>query len=165
MTPIIRRLSANDLDAVLHIQSGAYPALAESAAAIADRMLQAPDWCWGAETNGQLCAYLLTHPWPWPTPPEWNTSLPALPAHHHSLYVHDLALAAPARGTGVATRLIHTVLQRARHARFTDVRLVAVQQSQAFWQRYGFQVLRTHAELTTTLTSYGSDARLMQHHL
>lgn len=161
MAASIRRLSADDLDDILHIQAGAYPELAESAATIADRLLQAPDWCWGAELDGQLRAYLLTHPWPASTPPEWNTALPPLPAHSLRLYVHDLAIDATVRGSGLASRLIGTVLQRARHARFAEVRLVAVQKSQSFWQRQGFRIAQPHGSLTETLASYGDDARLM----
>jgi ribosomal protein S18 acetylase RimI-like enzyme len=161
MAPCIRRLTADDLDGILQIQAGAYPALAESAATLADRLLQAPDWCWGAEQNGQLRAYLLTHPWPHSTPPEWNTSLPLLPAHSLHLYVHDLAIDVSARGSGLAHPLLGTVLQRARHARFADARLVAVQHSRPFWQRHGFQTVPAQSRLNDTFASYGDDARLM----
>lgn len=160
MNTLLRRLSPDDLDAVLRIQASAYPELAESPSAIADRLLQAPHWCWGAERDGQLCAYFLTHPWRKPTPPEWNRELPLLPAQSHTLYVHDLALGAVARGSGLASRLVGTVLQRARHARFTHAMLVAVQDSQRFWQRQGFTV-RPIAGPATTLQGYGDDARLM----
>lgn len=93
-------------------------------------------------------------------PPEWNRELPLLPAQSHTLYVHDLALGAVARGSGLASRLVGTVLQRARHARFTHAMLVAVQDSQRFWQRQGFTV-RPIAGPATTLQGYGDDARLM----
>lgn len=157
----IRRLQADDLEAVLAIQADAYPELAESPAAIADRLLQAPHWCWGAERDNTLCAYLLTHPWHRPTPPEWNRELPLLPQQSHTLYIHDLALGKTARGTGLASRLIGTVLQRGRHARFTDALLVAVQDSTRFWQRYGFEPRQPSPAFRTSLASYGDDARLM----
>lgn len=162
MALLLRPLQANDLEAVLDIQAASYPALAESPAAIADRLLQAPHWCWGAERDGQLCAYFLTHPWRSPMPPEWNRNLPLLPAQSHLLYVHDLAIGASVRGSGIASRLVGTVLQRARHARFTHAMLVAVQDSQRFWQRQGFSV-RAHATpgLAVALQGYGEDARLM----
>jgi hypothetical protein len=103
--------------------------------------------------NGQLCAYLLTHPWPSAHAPrvEHITCPRSLRSPSQPVCTRFSAGRPGARQLASPHRLIHTVLQRARHARFTDVRLVAVQQSQAFWQRYGFQVLRTHAELTTTL--------------
>lgn len=161
MTATIRRLQGDDLEAMLRIQARAYPELAESPATLADRLLQAPDWCWGVAFGDQLCAYLLTHPWPHPLPPAWNTALPLLPAHSMRLYVHDLALDATARGSGVATRLLGTVLQRARHARFAEVSLVAVQNSRGFWQRQGFQTAHPPGKLAESLASYGDDARLM----
>lgn len=161
MTLLLRRLQADDLKAVLAIQAEAYSELAESPTAIANRLLQAPHWCWGAERDGALCAYLLTHPWHRPTPPEWNRELPLLPQQSHTLYLHDLALGQAARGSGLASRLVGTILQRGRHARFRDVLLVAVQDSQRFWQRYGFEVRPPAPTLRTTLASYGDDARLM----
>lgn len=161
MSSHIRRLQADDLEAVLAIQAEAYPELAESPAAIADRLLQAPLWCWGAERDGGLCAYLLTHPWCRPTPPEWNRELPLLPQHSHTLYIHDLALGQATRGTGLAARLVGTVLQHGRHARFTDALLVAVQDSQRFWQRHGFEAREPSPSFLTSLASYGDDARLM----
>jgi len=161
MTASIRRLHADDLEAILQIQAAAYPELAESPAAIADRLLQAPNWCWGAEHNGVLSAYLLTHPWRQPEPPLWNTALPLLPAQSACLYIHDLALASMARGSGVATRLIGAVLQRARHARFTEAQLIAVQGSQTFWQRQGFQPTQAQGKLADTLASYGADTQMM----
>ena len=132
MAASIRRLHADDLEAILQIQAAAYPELAESPAAIADRLLQAPEWCWGVEHGGKLCAY-----------------------------IHDLALASTARGSGVATRLIGAVLQRARHARFTEAQLIAVQGSQTFWQRQGFQPTQAQGKLADTLASYGADTQMM----
>lgn len=162
MNTLLRRLDPDDLDAVLRIQANAYPELAESPAAIADRLLQAPHWCWGAERDDQLCAYFLTHPWRVPTPPEWNRELPLLPAQSHMLYLHDLAIGPTARGSGLAARLVDTVLQRARHARFTHAMLVAVQDSQRFWQRQGFTVRPTVITgIASSLQGYGEDARLM----
>lgn len=162
----LRRLQADDLPSVLCIQTDAYPTLAESPAAIADRLLQAPDWCWGAEQDGRLCAYFLTHPWRQPTPPAWNHALPLLPAHSHTLYLHDLAIGRTARGSGLASRLVGTVLQRARHARFEDAMLVAVQDSRRFWQRQGFAVMPPATpDLATALSGYGDDAVLMTRRL
>lgn len=165
MTAVIRRLQGDDLEAILRIQACAYPELAESPATIADRLLQAPEWCWGAEQGGQLRAYLLTHPWSNPAPPAWNSMLPILPAHSLHLYIHDLALDATARGSGMATRLVSTVLQRARHARIAEASLVAVQNSRGFWQRQGFQAAQPHGKFADTLASYGEDARVMWRHL
>ncbi len=157
----LRRLHDDDLHAVLKIQEAAYPELAESSVAIADRLQQAPQWCWGAEQHGQLCAYLLAHPWPATAPPPWDTPLPRLPRHSTHLYIHDLALGPQARSGGLARRLINTVLQQARHARIAEVNLVAVQSSTGFWQRQGFHIMQTPATLGSTLASYGDDARLM----
>lgn len=157
----LRRLQEDDLSSILQIQAAAYPDLAESPAAIANRLQQAPQWCRGAERQGALCAYLLAHPWPHTAPPPWDTPLPPLPRHGTRLYIHDLALAPQARGGGVARQLVGTLLQQARHARFAEAHLVAVQASTGFWQRQGFQIMQPPTAVARTLASYGDDARLM----
>ncbi|MDP2228152.1 MAG: GNAT family N-acetyltransferase [Moraxellaceae bacterium] len=160
---MLRPLRDDDLEAVLALQASAYAGLEESAAAMASRLTRAPSWCFGAETDtGELCAYLLTHPWPHLAPPEWNQPLGHLPTPCHHFYLHDLALGPAARGQGVARYLVQHALAQARDAKLHEARLVAVQDSVPFWERLGFHVIRPGAAVAATLHSYGDDARLMQ---
>ncbi len=161
MSQHIRLMRAADLPAVLRLQAEAYQALVEGEAAIASRLRHAPQHCWVAEGHGELSAYLLAHPWGEAAPPAWNQPLTTLPRHATRFYLHDLALGAAARGSGVARRLIHTALQAARHQRFHEAQLVAVQASVGFWQRMGFDVVPVQGRLAEKLASYDPDARLM----
>lgn len=157
----IRRMEDRDLPAVLRLQTQAYQALVESEAVITSRLRHAPAHCWVAEAHGEAQAYLLAHPWSQATPPAWNTELRQLPAHAPRFYLHDLALGPGARGSGVARRLINSALQQARHQRFHEAMLVAVQDSVGFWQRLGFREQQPTGALAAKLASYGEDARLM----
>lgn len=160
-----RQMQPDDLPAVLALQGEAYQDLLENEAAIASRLQQAPTHCWLAEKQGKACAYLLAHPWQEAAPPAWNQPLASLPAHAPRFYLHDLALGQAARGSGLARQLINTALQSARHQRFHEAQLVAVQGSVGFWQRLGFNEVPVHGSLADTLASYGEDARLMQRRL
>lgn len=161
----VRHLHIRDLPAVMRLQAQAYPALAESAAAIRSRAEQAASWCWVAEAGDDVCAYLLTHPWQQLQPPPWNEPLPRLPAHGTHFYIHDLALGPAARGSGLATKLISTALAQAKRSGFHEARLVAVQDSTGFWHRQGFHTLATTTAIQAVLQGYGEDARLMQREL
>lgn len=160
----IRPLQAGDLPAVMHIQSQAYPDLCESHEAIASRITVAPQWCWAAENAAGIGAYLLTHLWPHDEPPAWNHPLPVdsgTPAEASHLYIHDLALSPLSRGSGLGPRLVQHVLAAARETGIGEARLIAVQDSTGFWARQGFQEKPATAAMQHTLSSYGSDARLM----
>lgn len=161
MLPHLRLLNPRDLPAVMQVQAEAYSDLGESRDALASRLESAPDWCWGAERNGKLCAYLLTHPWHRDKPPAWNQPLPhplPTPGHFH---IHDLALSPLARGSGVAPRLIANALAAARQAGLHEARLIAVQGSRVFWEKQGFRLKAVTPAMQAELESYGADACLM----
>lgn len=161
----LRHPHDHDLPAIMRLQAQAYPDLAESMAAIRSRIQSEPHWCWVAEAGDDVCAYLLAHPWQQVQPPVWNEPLPRLPAHGTRFYIHDLALGAAARGSGLAKTLIHNALAQAKRAGFHEARLVAVQDSTGFWQRQGFHVQTVTPAMQEALQSYGTDARLMQREL
>lgn len=157
----LRTLTAHDLTALLNLQQTAYPVLSESADAIASRLQQA-GWCWGAEKNGELAAYLLTHPWPYEAPPAWNQILTSPLDTQGYFYIHDLALAASARGQGIAQQLIANAFETAQRKGLTQTRLIAVQNSQGFWAKQGFITITPNPQLREKLHSYGDEACLMQ---
>ena len=55
-------------------------------------------------------------------------------------YLHDLALLPKARGLGAAGDIVGIALAQATVAGFRTASLVAVNNSQPFWQRQGFDV-------------------------
>lgn len=167
---VIRLMTADDLPAVLAIQARCYHAdLHESAATFAAKLRHSGDTCWVAcdGTNRQL-AYLFAQPAAYLYPPRLDSALDGDPTAARKantgadlvLHLHDLAVDRAARGMALGDRLVTRAFAAAREAGLTRLSLVAVQQSGAFWGRFGFAA-PDHPlpqELANELASYGADA-------
>lgn len=127
---------------------------------LAERQRLYPQGCSVLAVDERLIGYTLTHPWRFGEPPPLNTCLHAIPANADTYYIHDMALLPEARGKGYAMSGGERVVRHAREAGFAQVSLVAVNRSQAFWERLGFRVT-TVPGLEAKLLSYGSDAVFM----
>lgn len=162
-SPQIRAMSDSDLQAVLSLQQRCYAsAFHEPLAAFASKLQAAPGSCWVLPSTlpGELMAYLVCLP----------VAPGALPALHASdcpppdeaawLYVHDMAVAPEARGAGVAPQLLAQAHAWARLAGLKALALVAVQDSQPFWSKQGFQSV-PDALPADKLASYGDGACFM----
>lgn len=155
----LRRLQAADLAALMALQAQAYGAsLVEPASAMAQRLAITPQTVWGLfAASGEMCAYLLAY-----------RSVPGAvaPLHHPfepapqptALYLHDLAVHPGAKGQGLGLRLVEAALALARGEGLGGLGLVAVQGSQPFWRRQGFQDSRPDAASQATLAGYGEGA-------
>jgi len=75
-----------------------------------------------------------------------------------NLYLHDLALAHAARGKGIAKKLVMNLIDNAKTQGFTKILLVAVQDSDKFWAKFGFVVIPN----ALICPSYGDNAKLME---
>jgi len=154
---------AADLPAVLDLQSRCYvAAFHEPLQAFESKQLAAPAHCWvlPAPDASHLLAYLVCLPvaqgqWPALHATQW-----VKPSHADWLYVHDMAVAPQARGTGAARRLLACAGEAARQSGLTAMALVAVQDSVAFWSKLGFQEA-TAAVDPGKLVSYGHTACFM----
>lgn len=152
-----------DLSLVLAIQQRCYPpAYHEPLAAFENKLKQAPDSAWLAVSGAHALAYLVTLPVDETHFPALHAANWAPPPQAKWLYLHDLAVDPDHRGSGAGQRLIEQALGHAR-ARNTDgLALVAVQGSQPYWARQGFQARAAgHAALLETLRSFGDDACFM----
>lgn len=156
----LRPLRAVDLPAVLRIQREAYGDGYQESAAVLGRKLQlAPQGCWGAEAGGELIAYLFAHPWWREVPPPLHVPLERLPAAADSLFVHDLAVSARARGGGLAAGLLARVARRARADGHRWLNLVALADAVGYWRRHGFVPVAGGGPLPA---GYGEGALFMQ---
>ncbi|WP_334156561.1 GNAT family N-acetyltransferase [Oryzomicrobium sp.] len=167
---VIRPMTADDLPAVLAIQARCYHAdLLESAATFAAKLRYSGDTCWVAcdGANRQL-AYLFAQPAAYLHPPRLDSAPDGDPAAARKantgadlvLHLHDLAVDRTARGLALGERLVAQAFAAAREAGLARLTLVAVQQSGAFWERFGFTA-PDHPlppALTEELASYGADA-------
>src|SRR5690606_37320286 len=94
--------------------------------------------CWGAEAGGVLLGYAFAHPWRRASPPPLHAALESLPAAADAMFVHDVAIAACARGHGLAARLLARIEAAARAGGYPALSLVALGDALTYWQRHGF---------------------------
>jgi ribosomal protein S18 acetylase RimI-like enzyme len=164
MTFDIRPMRAGDLDAVLALQAIAYADAAfdpEGAAVYLDRMKLAPDLCLVAQSAvGELLGYLVSHPWHDGKPPALGVVLTELPVPAMHWYLHDCAVAAAARGSGVAAALYEAAHDAAVCRGLACGALVAVGAAAGYWAQRGFRPV-VGAVSAQALTSYGDGARYM----
>lgn len=155
-----------DLPDVLAVQSQCYgDALIESAEALGSRLALSPATCHVARApDGDLLAYLFTHPWCADSLPALDGTLAPPGSPDLIWFVHDMAVAPAGRGTGVAARLYAAARDAVRAAGLRHARLVAVQAAADWWRRHGYAPASaaTTARHAAKLAAYGSDAILME---
>jgi len=155
-----RPMTPGDYPAVSAIADRVHVAYPEDAGIFVERQRLYPAGCAVLEHDGIAVAYAVTHPWRYAEPPALNTKLGALPEHPTTYYVHDIALLPEARGGGAAKAIVEAMLAHAAETGLANVSLVAVNNSQDFWRRFGFEVV-AEPSLETKLKSYDDDARFM----
>ena len=127
---------------------------------LAERQRLYPQGCLMLDEGEDSIGYTLTHPWRFGEPPPLNRLLGALPADATTYYIHDIALLPAARGKGYAAQAADRLVAHAREQGFDNLSLVAVNKSQAFWEKTDFRVIVVPG-LEAKLASYGPDAVLM----
>jgi len=155
-----RSMTAEDLPQVQLLADTIHVAHPEAIEVLAERQRLYPQGCLMLVEDEGPIGYALTHPWRFGEPPPLDALLGALPANPTTYYIHDVALLPSARGKGYAVQAADRLIAHAREAGFDNLSLVAVNRSQAFWERVGFRV-KALAGLEAKLSSYGADAVLM----
>lgn len=164
---LIRPMQPADLAEVLRIQAACFTELVpESEASLAAKLYAAPAHCWvaaaSAEAGGSLRAYLFALPWRAEAPPLLDAPDCVLPAQPDCLYLHDLSVDPQARGQGLAQALVQRFLDGLHTSGLDRACLIAVQNSSAFWGRWGFQPSPLAASLADKLGSYGADVAYLE---
>ena len=149
-------MTAADLAAVCALSATIHQAFPEDDAVFAERLRLYPSGCYVYRNAETIAAYVLSHPWRALDAPALNSLLGELPARPSTYYIHDLALAPQARGTGAASAVVAMLAAHARKAGFSSMSLVAVNGSSRFWQRQGFARVEAPA-LAEKLRSYRDD--------
>src|SRR5690606_2413851 len=127
---------------VLRIQDACYTDIVpESAASMLAKLRATPATCFVAQGPAGVAGYLVAVPVAYPGLPALAAPTLSVPAQPDALYLHDLALPASARGTGAGQALVQQALAQARAARLPLACLVAIQQSAAYWRRFGFRAV------------------------
>ena len=151
-------MQAADLAAVEAVAQAIHVDFPEDEAVFAERLRLCPQGCLVLAVEGGIAGYLISHPWMLGAPPALDTLLGAVPAGADSWYIHDLALAPQARGTGAAGRVVAHAVGLARAAGLGSLSLMSVGGSAGFWRRQGFEAAPAPAE---KLASYGDGAAYM----
>jgi len=155
-----RPMTACDLPEVQVLADAIHLDHPEDATVFAERLRLYPQGCLALEEGRRLIGYALTHPWHFGKPPALNSPLGEIPRRATTYYVHDVALLPEARGKGYAAQIGERLANHARTAGFGNLSLVAVNNSQGFWERLGFCRTRVPG-LEEKLLTYGPDAVLM----
>ena len=160
-TSFWRPMTRDDLAAVLAIADQVHADFPEDLAVFAERQRLYSAGAYILESQGEVRGYLLSHPWHSGDPPALNSLLGSLPELADTFYIHDLALLPSERGTGMAGTIIQQIAAHAKEQGFATISLVAVNDSNSFWQRFGFSADETPEGLWRA-RSYGEGARLMR---
>lgn len=159
----IRPMRGTDIDSVMSIQAACYSGdIPESRTSLMAKFEASPETCVVAEYEAQVLAYLFALPWLTAAPPSLNAATCELPVNPDCLYLHDLSVSPELRGAGAGAALVATFFELQQQTRLPSACLVAVQNSIAFWRRFGFQVTQADTVLLKKLASYGEDARFMR---
>lgn len=150
-----------DLPRVMDIANAVHPSFPEDAAVFAERLALYPGGCLVLERDSAIDGYVVSHPWHDGAPPALDTLLHTLPDTPSTYYIHDLALMPNARGNGGAETVVAALIAHARQHHFVTITLVAVNNSQRFWRKHGFEAVNDDA-LAAKIESYGADARIMR---
>lgn len=130
-------MGPEDLDAVMAVQRAAYaPPYHESGEVLAAKQVLGGALCQVAEDAGSCVGYVLAHPWSLAQLPPLHRVCAAPPAPD-GVFLHDLALAPAARGTGLGQRLLAAV-EAAVAGRFERIGLISLPAALGFWHRHGF---------------------------
>ena len=161
---VVEALRAQDMPAVMRIQAQGYTAIVpESLASMSAKLQAAPRTCHAAWRQGELVGYLLALPVRGLALPALDSPGCAIDPAADALYLHDLALAPAARGSGAGQALVERTLAVGAQLGLQRALLVAIQGSAPYWQRQGFDLLDPSSPaLRAKLASYGADAQLMQ---
>lgn len=151
-----RAMRAGDLPAVEAVAQAIHVDYPEDDAVFAERLRLCPEGCLVLDGPAGIVGYLISHPWRLGDPPALDTLLGALPAAPDTWYIHDLALAPAARGSGAAGRVVERAVALA--AKLGSLSLISVGGSGPFWRRQGFAEAPAPAG---KLGSYGAGAAYM----
>ncbi len=150
-----------DLDAVMAIQSQAYPpAMNESREVMSRRLAVAPSTSLVAADADGVCAYVFAYP----SQLENVTALGgefAPSGSANTLYIHDLSVLARASGQGLARRMVAHLLALARRDGLRHSALVSVQDTARFWSGLGYRKQVPSAHAAACLASYPGSAHYM----
>ena len=137
---LLRQLALADIPEMLEVQREAYePSLQEPASSFEEKLTLFSRGAVGVILDGRLVAYVVTLAWRGSSVVPLSKAIGELPPEPDTLFIHDLASSPAHRGKGIARVLVERVFAIAAELNIKKFSLVAVQGSEPFWARFGFQ--------------------------
>ncbi len=163
MIAVPRPLSPQDLPGLLEVQRACYGDSYLESSEVYARRLASPAQCsWVIERTGRIGAYLAAYDSAQGKVTPLHGDFEALDAPD-TLYVHDMAVLPELAGQGFAQALLAALWRDAAARGLTRSALVAVQDSQGFWERRGYAAHQLQdVQQRRRLAAYGPGAVYMQ---
>ena len=162
----IRLASEKDYPEILAMQIACYyDVVPECDDVIIERLTTYPNGCFVAEFENSIIGYILSHPTYLAKPPRINTKLGNISADVNSYFIHDVSISAEYRKKGIANALIQAIIDHAKSQNYPTLTLIAVQNSELFWSKYGFESMsfdrEKQLELDNILAEYHCNLNYM----
>jgi N-acetylglutamate synthase-like GNAT family acetyltransferase len=140
---VVRNLVSDDISTLLRLEKESYlPELLETKRGFLRKIEIFPQGCLCCEEEGQIHAFAISHPWHGEKEVEIDAYKQVIPDLPDCYYIHDLVVEHKYRGKGLAELLVKQLVEVSRGKGISKLVLVAVQNSEPFWARYGFQPVR-----------------------
>ena len=162
----LRPATAADLPAIVRIQAACYSAITpEDPEAYLHKLAIAPDCAFAMDSpQTGVLAYVFALPIALAEPPALNAHGFTITNAANCLYLHDMAIDPAARGQGLSAPLMAAFFAAVRQRHLSWCSLIAIQDSSAFWRRYGFvqEAISQHSHMRAKLASYGQAEYLLR---
>ncbi len=156
---IIREILERDWQAIMQIQAESYFAIEpEPLSVLRSKWILSPKTCFVAEENQQIHGYCLAHPWEDNSAPSLNLEIKRISTYAAGIFIHDLAVTPHLRRCGVGKEIYFRLLSFALQNKYEYLSLVAIQNAQYFWEKFGFEPKR----IKKSLLSYGENSIYMK---
>lgn len=149
-----------DVVDIHRIGNAIHAELPESWEVFEEKLRLFPEGCFALTEHAGVVGYSFCHPWRRGSIPPLNQLLIRLPASPDAMLIHDVAVLPEARGRGSTAVLVGLIETLATRLDISDLALVSVYNTRAFWARFGFEEI-ADAKLADKLASYGANARYM----
>lgn len=155
-------MSEEDISGILAIQKACYAeSKLESRESFQQKLFVSPSTCFVAQHEHDLAGYLVAIPRMLNDLPQLNCSRVERVFQPDCLYLHDLAVSPEHHGVGVGSALVDGFFRSLKTLGVQYAALVAVQNAESYWARYGFSPATPIGESRKSLLSYGEGSCLM----
>lgn len=159
-------MAAADIPAVSELSNRVHIKYPERQAVLQEKFSLFPKGCFTLkEADASIVGYCISHPWAEGAPPALDTFLETLTKNPSSYFVHDLALDPSVQRRNLAGALVPNIVSIAKGIAVPRIALVAVNGSEPFWSRMGFQRTDDTALQASVRRKYDESAVHMQRNL